>query len=120
MPWIFFLLALGCFAIALRTQSIGLALVCLLAALGLMLAGALGLVSARIQSRTEGGGMSLNPAIERQRLLKQREAGGGGETGAAVGTGAAAGKGRSGAKDAADKEGLDAGGSGADGGGGGD
>ena len=72
MPWIFFLLAMGCFALAMRTQSMGFALLLLLAALGLMLAGALGLVAARIQSRSSSGGMTLNPALEKQRLAQQR------------------------------------------------
>ncbi|MCK7593571.1 hypothetical protein [Pseudomarimonas salicorniae] len=76
MPWIFFLLALGCIALAMRTQSMGFALLLLLASLGLMLAGALGLLSARIQSRSQGGGMQLNPALERERLRQQREASG--------------------------------------------
>lgn len=67
MPWISFVLALGCFALAMKTQSIGLALLCLLLALGLMLWGALSLVSARIQSNSQGG-MGLNPVLERQRL----------------------------------------------------
>jgi hypothetical protein len=84
MQWIFFLLALGCFALAMRTQSMGFALLLLLAALGLMLAGALGLVAARIQNRaSSGGAISLNPALEKQRLAQQRAAtqrDGGGET----------------------------------------
>lgn len=79
MPWILFLLALGCFALAMSTQSMGFALILLLAALGLMLGGALKLVAARIQSRSQDGGMALNPALEKQRLLQQRAA-----TGAAV------------------------------------
>jgi hypothetical protein len=76
MPWIFFLLALGCMALAMRTQSMGLALLLLLGALGFLLAGALGLVSARIQSRTQGG-VALNPALERERLRQQRQGGAG-------------------------------------------
>lgn len=71
MPWIFFLLALGCLALAMRTQSMGFALILLLATLGFLLAGALGLVSSRIQSRTQGG-MALNPALERERLRQQQ------------------------------------------------
>ncbi len=72
MPWIFFLLALGCLALAMRTQSMGFALILLLATLGFLLAGALGLVSSRIQSRTQGG-MALNPALERERLRQQQQ-----------------------------------------------
>ena len=80
MPWIFFLIALGCIALAMNTQSMGFALLLLLASLGLMLAGALGLLSARIQSRSQGGGMQLNPALERERLRQQREAQGTGRS----------------------------------------
>lgn len=69
MPWIFFLLALGCLALAMRTQSMGFALLLLLATLGFMLAGALGLVSARIRARTQGG-LQLNPVLERQAMRK--------------------------------------------------
>lgn len=81
MPWIFFLLAIGCLALAMRTQSMGFALLLLLATLGFLLAGALGLVSARIQSRAQAGS-TLNPALERERLRQQRQqaaADGGGE-----------------------------------------
>lgn len=77
MPWLFFLLAAGCIAIAMRTQSIGLALLCLLAALGLFLAGALGLASARIQSRSQPAGNMLSGdalAMARQRKAAQAPA----------------------------------------------
>lgn len=77
MPWIFFALALGCFALAMQTLSTGLALILLLATLGFLLAGALGLVSRRIQSRAQGG-MALNPALERERLRQQRQGSGAG------------------------------------------
>ena len=68
MPWIMFALAIGCFTVAINTQSMGLAALCLLAALGLMLSGALGIVSARIQRGNSDTGMQLNPALERHRL----------------------------------------------------
>ncbi|MBD8527963.1 hypothetical protein [Pseudomarimonas arenosa] len=68
MPWIMFALAVGCFAVAINTQSMGLALLCLLAALGLMLSGALAIISARIQRSSHDGGAQLNPALERHRL----------------------------------------------------
>lgn len=72
MPWLYFVLALGCFAIAGRVQSMGLALICLLAAFGLILWGTLTLAAARIQSRSQSAS-ALNPAIERQRLKRERE-----------------------------------------------
>lgn len=68
MPWIMFALAVGCFAIAINTQSMGLAVLCLLAALGLMLSGALAIISARIQRSGSDSGMQLNPALERHRM----------------------------------------------------
>ena len=121
MPWIFFLLALGCFALAMRTQSMGFALLLLLAALGLMLAGALGLIAARVQSRSSSGGMTLNPALEKQRLAQQR-----GATGATSGSHAGSSDTGSssrapkddGRSDSQDGNGADGGGDG--GGGGGD
>ena len=115
MPWIFFLLALGCLALAMRTQSMGFALLLLCATLGFMLAGVLGLVSSRIQSRAQGG-MQLNPALERERLRQQR-AGGAGN--APTATGASGG----GSRREADADRADSaadGGAGDGGGGGGD
>jgi len=70
MPWLFFGLAIGCFAVAMKTHSIGLALLCLLAALGLLLAGVLGLVSARIQSRSQDASALLGP--EQLALIRKR------------------------------------------------
>jgi len=72
MPWLFFGLAVGCFAVAMKTHSIGLALLCLLAALGLLLAGTLGLVSARIQSRAQSASALLGP--EQLALIRKRSA----------------------------------------------
>ena len=68
MPWILFAFAIGCFTVAIYTHSMGLAVLCLLAALGLMLAGALSIVSARIQRSGADSGMQLNPALERHRI----------------------------------------------------
>ena len=56
MPWLMFVLAAGAIWLAFSTFSIGLAAVCLVAALGLIVAGALMLASARIS------GLSQNPA----------------------------------------------------------
>lgn len=88
MPWIYFALALGCFAIAFRTHSMGLALISLLAALGLMLAGTLGLAAARISRTTRGGAGLMGPEemkliAENMRRKREQEA-------AAAGTGIAA------------------------------
>lgn len=54
MPWVYFALSGLCFFIAARTFSLGVAAVCLLLALGLLVAGALALVSRRIQTRSQG------------------------------------------------------------------
>lgn len=72
MPWLFFALSAACFAIAFRTLSLGVAIVCLLLALGLLLAGALGLVSARIQSRSQSAAVMLGP--EQAALIRRRAA----------------------------------------------
>lgn len=60
MPWVFLGLAVGCVAVAMTTQSIGLALVALILALGFMLLGALGFVSARIQGSSQSSASMLS------------------------------------------------------------
>ena len=51
MPWLYLLLAIAAFAGALLTPSIALMVACLLAALGLLLAWALGLYARRVGAR---------------------------------------------------------------------
>jgi predicted lipid-binding transport protein (Tim44 family) len=92
MPWLFFALSAACFAIAFRTLSLGVAGVFLLLALGLLLAGALGLASARIQSRSQSAAAMLGP--EQAALIRKRamaSAASATATGAAPGPGADAG-----------------------------
>ena len=60
MPWLFFALALGAIVVAFKTFSIGLAAVCLLAALGLSIAGALNLASARISNQSQNPARMLD------------------------------------------------------------
>jgi hypothetical protein len=60
MPWLFFALALGAILIAFKTFSIGVAAVCLLAALGLSIAGALNLASARISNQSQNPARMLD------------------------------------------------------------
>jgi hypothetical protein len=72
MPWLFFALSAVCFAIAFRTLSLGVAAVCLLLALGLLLAGALGLASARIQRRAQSAAAMLGP--EQAAIIGRRAA----------------------------------------------
>lgn len=72
MRWLFFLLSAVCFAVAFRTTSMGLALLCLLLAMGLLLAGVLALASHRIQSRARDEVVMLSPG-ELRRMREQAE-----------------------------------------------
>lgn len=73
MYWLYLLLALGCFAFALKTPSVGLMTLCLLAALGFLLAWVRGRYVARF------GDLQRDPATlidadELRRLREQAEA----------------------------------------------
>lgn len=70
MHWLFLLLALGCFAIVFKTTSMGLAAVCLLAALGFVLAWVAGLVNARISRNARDAVHIASPA--ELRALRER------------------------------------------------
>ena len=73
MPWVFLLLAVVALAAAFRTTSMLLAMLCLLAALALLLAGALGLLARRVGSRSRDEALLLDPQVLR-RLREQAEA----------------------------------------------
>jgi len=73
MPWVFLLLALAAFAIAFKTSSLALAVACLLIALGLLVAWALGLLAQRVGSRSRDESMLIDPQ-ELRRLREQAEA----------------------------------------------
>lgn len=73
MPWIFLLLALAAFAVAFKTTSMALAVACLLAALGLLLAWVMGLLAQRIGTQSRDDSQMLDPA-ELRRLREQAEA----------------------------------------------
>lgn len=73
MPWLFLLLALGAFAVALKASSSALVVVALLAALVFMVAWMLGLLAQRVGSRTRDDAMILDPQ-ELRRLREQAEA----------------------------------------------
>jgi hypothetical protein len=73
MPWVFLLLALAALAAAFQTTSMLLAVLCLLAALALLLAGALGLLARRVGSRSRDETMLLDPQ-ELRRLREQADA----------------------------------------------
>jgi hypothetical protein len=72
MPWVYFAISAACFAVAFRTHSLGLAALTLLLALGFLLAGALSLVSARIQSRTQNTAAMIGP--EQAAAIRRRAA----------------------------------------------
>jgi hypothetical protein len=73
MPWVYLLLAVAAFAVAFKTTSIALASICLLAALGLLLAFTLGLLAQRVGSRSRDEATMLDP-VELRRLREQAEA----------------------------------------------
>lgn len=73
MPWLLFLLAAGAMVVAFMTTSIALAIICLLAALGLALAGVMGLLSRRVGNQTRQEAMMIDPK-ELQRLREQADA----------------------------------------------
>ena len=73
MHWLLLLLAFGALAVALKTSSIGLMAVCLLAALVLLVLWVLGWYSARVGSRSRDEISMIDPA-ELRRLREQAEA----------------------------------------------
>lgn len=73
MHWLFLFLALACFAVVFKTTSMGLAALCLLLALGFILAWAMGLLNARIASRSRDEVHMVDPA-ELRRLREQAQA----------------------------------------------
>lgn len=73
MPWLFLLLALAAFAVAFKTSSMAIAVLCLLAALGLLLAWVLGLLAQRVGSQSRDDSQMLDPQ-ELRRLREQAEA----------------------------------------------
>ena len=73
MSWVFLLLAIAALVVAFKTTSIALAALCLLAALGLLLAWVLGLMAQRVGSRSRDDSALLDPA-ELRRLREQAEA----------------------------------------------
>ncbi len=73
MSWVFLLLAIAAFAVAFKTTSVALAVLCLLAALGLFLAWALGLLAQRVGSRSRDDTSMIDPQ-ELRRLREQAEA----------------------------------------------
>ena len=73
MPWLFLLLAIAAFAVAFNTASMLLAVLMLVAALGLMVAWIMGLLAQRVGSQTRDDSLMLDPQ-ELRRLREQAEA----------------------------------------------
>lgn len=73
MSWVFLLLALAAFAVALNTSSVALAVACLLVALAATVAWVLGLLAQRVGSLARDDSAMLDPA-ELRRLREQAEA----------------------------------------------
>ncbi|MFD0739679.1 hypothetical protein ACFQZQ_10350 [Lysobacter koreensis] len=73
MPWLYLLLALAALAVAFKTTSVALLVVCLLVAFALMLAWVMALLASRVDSSSRSEAMMLDPA-EMQRLREQAEA----------------------------------------------
>lgn len=73
MSWFLLLLAFAALAIAFTTTSMALGAVCLLAALGLMIAGVMGLLAARVGNRSRDEAAMIDPA-ELHRLREQAAA----------------------------------------------
>lgn len=73
MSWVFLLLAIAAFVIAFKAASVALVALCLLAALGLLLAGVLGLLAQRVGSRSRDEAAMLDP-VELRRLRDQAAA----------------------------------------------
>lgn len=73
MPWVYLLLAIAAFGLALKTTSPALMAVGLLAALGLLIAGVMGLLARRLDNSSRDVSAMIDPA-ELRRLREQAEA----------------------------------------------
>ncbi len=73
MHWLFLLLALGALAVALKTSSLILMGICLLASLGLFVAWIMGWYAARVGSNSRDESMMIDPT-ELRRLREIAEA----------------------------------------------
>ena len=73
MPWLFLILAVAALAVAFKTTSVALLMICLLAAFALILGWALALLGRRVESRSRDESMMLDPD-ELRRLREQADA----------------------------------------------
>ena len=73
MPWLFLLLAVAAFAVALNASSMVVVVLCLLVALGSVIAWVLGLLAQRMGNQARDDSMMLDP-MELKRLREEAEA----------------------------------------------
>ncbi|WP_133501342.1 hypothetical protein [Cognatilysobacter terrigena] len=73
MSWLYLLLAIAAFAVAFKTASTALMVVALIVAFALVIAWLMGLLAARLESRSGNPAMIVDPA-ELTRLREQAEA----------------------------------------------
>ena len=73
MPWLFLLLAVAAFAVALNASSMALVVVCLLVALAGTVAWVLGLLAQRVGNQSRDDSLMLDP-MELKRLREEAEA----------------------------------------------
>lgn len=73
MHWLYLLLAIGSLGVALRTSSLALLVVCLLASLGLFLAWIVGWYAARVGDTSRDESQMIDPS-ELRRLRQLAEA----------------------------------------------
>lgn len=73
MHWLFLLLGFAAMAVAFKTTSSGLMMVCLIAALVLFVLWLAGLYSARMAGRSRDASLMIDPA-ELRRMREQAEA----------------------------------------------
>ncbi len=73
MYWLYLLLAIGALLMALKTTSSGLMVLCLLAALVLLVLWVAGMYSARMAGRSRDPSTMIDP-VELRRLREQAEA----------------------------------------------
>ena len=73
MPWVYLLLAVAAFVVALKTTSTALMAIGLLAAFGLMIAGVMSLLARRLDNSSRDVSVIIDP-VELRRLREQAEA----------------------------------------------
>lgn len=73
MPWLFLLLAIAAFAIAMTTASMAIAVLSILGGLVLLVIWVMGLVAQRVGNRARDDTMMIDPQ-ELRRLREQAEA----------------------------------------------